>query len=47
MAALHRQVMTHDVHQWAESFLTALSPPEPRPDNQFVTERESDFARNN
>lgn len=47
MAALHRQVMTHDVHQWAESFLTALAPPGPLPDDQFVTERESNFARNN
>ncbi|XGU19375.1 trehalose-6-phosphate synthase [Rhodococcus sp. 3Y1] len=37
MAALHRQVMTHDVHQWAESFLTALAPPGPLPDDQFVT----------
>lgn len=47
MAALHRQVMTHDVHQWAESFLTALAPPGPLPDDQFLTERESNFARNN
>ncbi|MDV8069078.1 trehalose-6-phosphate synthase [Rhodococcus sp. IEGM 1366] len=46
MSALHRQVMSHDVHRWAHSFLTTLTDSAANGTVRDLTDTEHDLAVN-